>query len=194
MSISSLLIVLLIVLDQLTKLIVSNYYGVRIPIIGNMVYFMPTLNKNYSWINSLFQLGLGRMFHVVSVVVILIFVYTALKYLENKVGNYSWVKTMKISFMSGGLCSLIDKVFWDGSLDYILLRGFFVFDLKDCYINIFTITAITIMFKYRKVINNLKTREVLKDLAEFIKNYSRYLWKLFMKRGEVWWKRIKKEG
>lgn len=159
-----------------------------------MVYFMPTLNKNYSWINSLFQLGLGRMFHVVSVVVILIFVYTALKYLENKVGNYSWVKTMKISFMSGGLCSLIDKVFWDGSLDYILLRGFFVFDLKDCYINIFTIIAITIMFKYRKVINNLKTREVLKDLAEFIKNYSRYLWKLFMKRGEVWWKRIKKEG
>ena len=112
-----------------------------------MVYFMPTLNKNYSWINSLFQLGLGRMFHVVSVVVILIFVYTALKYLENKVGNYSWVKTMKISFMSGGLCSLIDKVFWDGSLDYILLWGFFVFDLKDCYINIFTITAITIMFK-----------------------------------------------
>ncbi len=101
---------------------------------------------------------------------------------------------MKISFMSGGLCSLIDKVFWDGSLDYILLRGFFVFDLKDCYINIFTITAITIIFKYRKVINNLKTREVLKDLAEFIKNYSRYLWKLFMKRGEVWWKRIKKEG
>lgn len=174
MTINSVLIILLVIIDQSIKLIVRNYYGMRIPLINNVLYFMPTLNKDYSWINSLFQLGLGKVFHIVSVIVILIFVYVTLKYLEYKVWNYSWINILRISFMSGGICSLIDKVFWDGSLDYILLKGFFVFDLKDCYITVFVIVSTIIILKYRKVINDTKTIDILKDYAKFIRNYSKY--------------------
>lgn len=111
MTVNLVLTILLIILDQMIKLIVRNYHGMRIPIIDNILYFMPTLNKDYSWINSLFQLGLGKVFHIVSVIVFLIFVYTTLKYLEHKVGSHLWINALRISFMSGGICSLIDKIF-----------------------------------------------------------------------------------
>ncbi len=47
---------------------------------------------------------------------------------------------------SGALCSLFDKLFWNGSLDFLLVRGRVAFDLKDAYIAaaelIFIVTAI----------------------------------------------------
>ena len=38
--------------------------------------------------------------------------------------------------MAGSICSLIDKLFWGGSLDFIQIPLFFTFDLKDCYLSL----------------------------------------------------------
>lgn len=174
MTISSVSIILLVIFDQVIKLIVRNYYDVKIPIVENFLYFMPTLNEDYSWINSLLQLGLGKIFHIMLVILILIFVYFGLRYLEYKVNKHLWIDIMKVTLISGGICSLIDKIFWNGSLDYILLKGFFVFDLKDCYITVFEIIAIITMLKNWRVIDDIKGRDILKGYTEFIRNYSKY--------------------
>lgn len=44
-------------------------------------------------------------------------------------------KVIYVLLLSGAFCSLIDKIFFGGSLDYILLFDWFIFDLKDCYIS-----------------------------------------------------------
>lgn len=37
--------------------------------------------------------------------------------------------------LAGVICSIIDRIFWGSSLDYIRIKGFFVFDLKDIFID-----------------------------------------------------------
>ncbi|HJD00237.1 MAG TPA: signal peptidase II, partial [Candidatus Dwaynia gallinarum] len=39
-----------------------------------------------------------------------------------------------IFLFSGGLCSLIDKLFWGGSLDFLHIHNLFIADIKDIFI------------------------------------------------------------
>ena len=48
----------------------------------------------------------------------------------------------------GALCSLIDKVFYGGSLDFIGISNLFIADIKDIYINL------GILFFVLKLFNN----------------------------------------
>ena len=41
-----------------------------------------------------------------------------------------------VFIMAGALCSLIDKVFYGGSLDFIGISNLFIADFKDIYINL----------------------------------------------------------
>lgn len=169
-KITKIIILLLVAIEQGIKIIVKNYYGIKTPIIKNILYFMPILNDNYSYINSLFNLGCGRIFHIIMVILVLFFSYYAFKYLKAKISKNSILDIIKVFLFSGIICSLIDKIFWNGSLDYILLKGFFVFDLKDCYLTIFEIIVIMLVIKNRKKISRINDIELLKDYIRFIKN------------------------
>lgn len=68
---------------------------------------------------------------------------------------------------SGAMCSLIDKIFWNGSLDYILVNGFFTFDLKDVYINIFIGLLILSLLLKNKVLNQIDDN-IVKDFTKYI--------------------------
>ncbi len=37
--------------------------------------------------------------------------------------------------IAGAISALICTIFWNGTLDYIYLKPYFVFDLKDIYLN-----------------------------------------------------------
>ena len=69
---------------------------------------------------------------------------------------------------SGAFCSLIDKIFWDGSLDYILVKGFFTFDLKDVYLNVFNGLLILSVLINNKILEQIDTKVLLKDFARNI--------------------------
>ena len=36
--------------------------------------------------------------------------------------------------MAGSVCGLLDRTLWGGSLDFLQVAGWFVFDVKDCYL------------------------------------------------------------
>lgn len=163
------MILALVILEQAIKIIVKNYYGVRIPIIKNILYFMPVLNEDYSWINSLFQFGWSKSFHIALILIVLFISYYGFKYLKNKNIKYSTINSLKVFLFAGAICSLIDKIFWNGSLDYILLKGFFVFDLKDCYINIFIVLAAISIIKNWRKISEINDRDLILDYINFIK-------------------------
>lgn len=167
---TQIIIFMLIVLEQGIKLIVKNYYNVKVPIIENILYFMPVLNEDYSWFNSMFQFGWSRFFHIALVLFVILFGYSFFKYLETKNLNKKITNTLKIFLFSGAICSLMDKIFWNGSLDYILLKGFFVFDLKDCYLTTFQVIIIIFAIKNRKTISKINEIELVKDYIGFIRN------------------------
>ena len=59
---------------------------------------------------------------------------TAYNYYRSKVDDANILFTVLfITGLAGSICSLVDKIFWGGSLDYIQLYNLFIFDLKDCY-------------------------------------------------------------
>ena len=128
---------LLIFVEQGIKLIVNRNLNASYPILPPLLYFRPMFNRDYSWINSMFQLGVGKGIHIVLVLVMLALILLAYRYCVKRSQGSRYVDAMFSILIAGALCSLIDKLFWGGSLDYILLRGFFTFDLKDVYINAF---------------------------------------------------------
>lgn len=58
-----------------------------------------------------------------------------------KSNTQRYVKVALITALSASICSLVDKVYWGGSLDYILVFSYIV-DLKDLYIGIACIIAV----------------------------------------------------
>ncbi len=144
------LTVTFILLDQGIKLYIYNYiFEKKIEIIKNLIYFQPLFNRQYSWINSLFGLGLGKALHIILGIAVVgfmlyIFLYNYKKNKESNLIDFTF-----IFMMSGAFCSLIDKIFWDGSLDYIYLNNLFTFDLKDIYIDISIILLVFVSIKHK---------------------------------------------
>lgn len=159
----------LLMIEQIIKLVInSKYLNVSEPILEPYLYFQPMFNRDYSWINSLFNFGVSKMVHIILVSVIIIFIVLVYKYLNYKKLNSKLISIAFAFLLAGGMSSLIDKVFWDGSLDYIYVSGFFTFDLKDLYIDTF-IGLIILIF----IIDHQGFRT--KDDDTFIKNFVNYL-------------------
>lgn len=139
---------ILIILEQGIKLIINaNYLSNNDVIIENFLYFKPMFNRDYSWINSLFQLGVAKWPHVIMVSIIVVLVVLIYLFIDHKGYNTKVVSTSFAFILAGGICSFVDKIFWDGSLDYIKVQGYFTFDLKDVYINVF-IGLVLLMFVF----------------------------------------------
>lgn len=142
---------LLTLIEQGIKIYINaNHLTKTVPILPPWLYFSPMFNRDYSWFNSMLKLGISKWVHVASVMVLIGFLLSIYLFVRHEKQNTGLVDVLFSVIFSGALCSLIDKVFWDGSLDYILVKGFFTFDLKDVYVNIFIFLLIAMMlFNYR---------------------------------------------
>ena len=146
-----LLILLLTVIEQSIKIYISNnLMQESINIFGQMVKFQPKLNTAYSWLNSLGDFGIGIIPHIMVNIIILFFSFIILDFILAKKKKYKITNWLFIFLIAGTICSLIDRMFWGGSLDYIYLKGYFTFDLKDVYISMFQIALVfTWIFNYK---------------------------------------------
>ena len=75
-----------------------------------------------------------------------------------------------IFVLSGIICSLIDKIFWDGSLDYIQLRGLFTFDLKDVYLTVFEVAVLAMLILNYRNIRSLDEKQFIRDFIRYTKS------------------------
>lgn len=124
-------------------------------------------NRDYSWFNSMLQLGISKWIHISVVAIMSILIYLFYKYLNKQFGTNKIIDIMYAFIFSGAICSLIDKIFWNGSLDYILVNGFFTFDLKDVYINVFIGLLILSLLLKNKVLSQID--------ENIVKNFTKYI-------------------
>lgn len=163
-------ILFLILIEQSIKIIINNcFLNKSASIIPHFLYFEPLFNKDYSWVNSLLQLGVGRWIHITIVALMILLLFLIYSYLNHKKPAGKMINVMFTFLLSGALCSLIDKVFWDGSLDYIMLKGFFTFDLKDIYIDVSMGIIILLAVTKNKELEKSSEKEMVKDFAGFVK-------------------------
>ena len=161
-------VLILVTIEQAIKIVINNnFLDKKFPILPPLLYFEPMFNRDYSWFNSMLQLGIGKWIHISIVVIMSILIYLFYKYLNKQFGPNKTINIMYAFIFSGAMCSLIDKIFWNGSLDYILVNGFFTFDLKDVYINIFMGLLILALLLKNKVLNQIDD-DIVKDFTKYV--------------------------
>ena len=157
---SIILIVFLVALDQIIKLFIAHFMmEAQFTIIPHVFAFQTTQNIHLGWIWHLLDFMMPLYLAVViSVVVILVMVvfYRYLVFLTLNLGKYRNIPIIfLILVLSAGLCKLIDDVFWGGSLDFIQLFNWFIFDLKDVYLTIASTMIIFFAIAYEVQLHKL---------------------------------------
>jgi signal peptidase II len=161
-------VLLLVSIEQVIKIVINNnFLDKESSILPPLLYFEPMFNRDYSWLNSMLQLGISKWIHISVVALMSILIYLFYKYLNKQFGTNKLIDIMYAFIFSGAICSLIDKIFWNGSLDYILVNGFFTFDLKDVYINIFLGLLILSLLLKNEVLNQID--------GNIVKNFTKYI-------------------
>ena len=168
-KITWILVFVLVGIEQFIKIVINNnYLHERFPILPPFLYFEPVFNRHYSWFNSIFKLGIGKWAHILIVLIMIMFIYLFYKYISKKFEVTNIINVMFAFLLSGAICSFIDKVFWNGSLDYILVEGLFTFDLKDVYINVFIGLFILAALLGNKTFKEIDEEDVLGGFMKYI--------------------------
>lgn len=162
---------LLFLIDQGLKILIKLFFFDKyIPIIPNMLYFSPIINTNGSWLNARFGTSVSfPMLITLNIIAIFIFIEVYRYYLHK--GNKDFWSDMCFIFVTcGAICSLIDKVFYGGSLDFIGISDLFIADIKDLYINLgILFFALTIFNNgYMNSQEDTSFKDDLKSLKKFL--------------------------
>lgn len=124
--------------DQLAKLVVRTFIadGQQISLIADWLYLTPVLNVHGSFVTSRFDWNVGMIWMIAVNLLTLFFIVQGYRYYVQAKRKSFWASLTMTLFLAGGVASLIDKVFFGGSLDFLGLQGLFVADTKDFYLTI----------------------------------------------------------
>ena len=142
---------LLIALDQIIKIVIYRYFmDVEMNLLGDIVYFSPIFNEDISWTSAKTGFKFSLEVHIVfSIMAVIAMIILGKKY-RHEYEDMKYVVWAYWIALAGAMCSVIDRVFWGTSLDYIGLKGCFVFDLKDVLIDALYVISIGVAVKESK--------------------------------------------
>ena len=174
----------LFILDQGIKLIIKLFFFKKyIPLIPDMLSFHPIINTNGSWLNARFGTSVSFSLLIgLNIIAIFLFIEIYRYYLSN--GNKDfWSDMCFIFVLCGSFCSLIDKVFYGGSLDFIGISDLFIADIKDIYINIAILFFALTLFNNDYLSSNEETtlKQDIENLKKFILFIKKDLFRIFSK-------------
>jgi lipoprotein signal peptidase len=152
--------IVLVVIEQIIKLIISGYYrDINFDIIPSLLAFKPTLNnKSFYWL-GLMNIDVGRWARLTTGIIGLGILCLLHRYLKTILKNEKWVDIAFIFGFAGIICSMCDNTFFGGSWDYVYLKPLFVFDLKDVYLNCFAFLFLISFVKNKKILDSAKAKD-----------------------------------
>jgi signal peptidase II len=158
-----------------TWLFSMEWETLSIPLIEPVFYIEPTQNTlgSYLWV----LLGLKEGSHLVNII---LFSMVGLAFIEfwrfyvHRKRNSFWINGFIHLFLAGLAANLIDNGFWGGSLDYITIKPFYTFDLKDLFITLCELFLITELIDNKLLKRFLKmpkdqSKQLNKDFIAFVK-------------------------
>lgn len=129
---------LLVALDQGSKLLIAGFARhADLPLLGGLLRFRPILNENLSFLGNYVPFLRSPALMVgLNLLVLIVFVTGYGFYLSRIERPRPVPRLIYACGLAGCVCSLLDKLFWGGSLDFVQLPGLFTFDAKDCYLTV----------------------------------------------------------
>ncbi len=133
-------------LDQGIKIYLFSidWEHLSIPLIKPVFFLEPTQNTlgSYLWVLLRLKQGSHLLNIILFSVIGLLFVEIWRFYTLRKRNSF-WINGFIHLFLAGLFANIIDNAYWGGSLDYITIRPFYTFDLKDMYITMCELFLIT---------------------------------------------------
>lgn len=159
-------------IDQGSKLIIHLFFFEnRFEIIPKFLSFHPIINTQGSWLNVRFGTSIGfPALIILNIIAIFLFI-EFYRYYTNRGNKSFWSDICFLTIAAGCICSLIDKVFYGGSLDFIGISNLFIADIKDIYINlaIFTFILTAYYSGFLSSDDNSTIKDDIREVKKFIK-------------------------
>lgn len=145
-------------------------------LIEPVFYLEPTQNTlgSYLWVVLNFKKG-SHLFNILLFSVIGILFIEFWRYYTSRKRNSFWINGFIHLFLAGLFANIIDNAIWGGSLDYITIKPFYTFDLKDMYITLCELFLITELIDNSLLLKLFKmpkeeSKKLNNDFIFFVKN------------------------
>lgn len=172
-----------------TYLFSLEWESLSIPLIEPVFYIEPTQNTLGSYLWVLLKLKQGS--HLLNIILFslvgIVFIELWRFYLKRKRNSF-WINGFIHLFLAGLLANLIDNAFWGGSLDYITIKPFYTFDLKDLYITLCELFLVT------ELLDNHLLKRLIQMPREESKKLNRDFIRFIRQDFKIGKKRPDKEG
>lgn len=133
--------ILLILLDQMSKVVIQYYYNEPI---GNDIIGI-TLIENTG---MAFGFNSGNSKNIVLTLLILFIIVNFIRNQKDRIDKKTAIAISLI--LAGGVSNLIDRIARGGILDFIKIKHFAIFNIADCYIVIGWILLVIFLIKYNQ--------------------------------------------
>jgi signal peptidase II len=153
----------------------QEWESISITLVEPVFYIEPTHNTLGSYLWVLLRLKQGsHLLNMILFTLVGIVIVEMWRFYVKRKRNSFWINGFIHLFLAGLLANLIDNGFWGGSLDYITIKPFYTFDLKDLYITLcelFLITELLDNHLLRRLIHMPKeeSRQLNQDFIRFVK-------------------------
>ena len=153
-----------------------EWESISIPLIEPVFYVEPTQNTlgSYLWVLLKLKQGSHLLNMILFSLVGIVFIEVWRFYVQRKRNSF-WINGFIHLFLAGLLANLIDNGFWGGSLDYITIKPFYTFDLKDLYITLcelFLLTELVDNHLLKPLLQmpREESKRLNRDFIRFVKN------------------------
>ena len=153
-----------------------EWESISIPLIEPVFYVEPTQNTlgSYLWVLLKLKQGSHLLNMILFSLVGIVFIEIWRFYVHRKRNSF-WINGFIHLFLAGLLANLIDNGIWGGSLDYITIKPFYTFDLKDLYITLcelFLLTELVDNHLLKRLLQmpREESNKLNRDFIRFVKN------------------------
>jgi signal peptidase II len=153
-----------------------EWESISIPLIEPVFYVEPTQNTlgSYLWVLLKLKQGSHLLNMILFSLVGIVFIEVWRFYVQRKRNSF-WINGFIHLFLAGLLANLIDNGIWGGSLDYITIKPFYTFDLKDLYITLcelFLLTELVDNHLLKRLLQmpREESKKLNRDFIRFVKN------------------------
>lgn len=182
-GINWIVLLVLIGLDQGIKIYLFSldWETLSIPLIEPVFYLEPTQNTlgSYLWVLLNFKKG-SHLFNIILFSVLGFLFVEIWRFYVAKKRNSFWINGFIHLFLAGLFANIIDNAIWGGSLDYITIKPFYTFDLKDMFITMCELFLLTELIDNKLLVYLFKmpkerSNELNREFYGFVKHDLRRL-------------------
>lgn len=157
--------------DQILKFLIRFLDAEKVykNLFVDWLHFAPFLNTSGSWAASRYGIILDiRVLSLLNLLGVLLIIEIYRFYSRISSKNF-WSDICFILFMSGALASIIDKFFFQGSLDFIAIGHLFIADIKDFYLTLSISCLVVMTILYGDLKSNIKEDlQLVKAFCSFL--------------------------